>query len=202
MTLTFNEDPCLDSESSFRDDNVFKRSVIRLLCRLVPSATTLLGKIGLIDSAGVDIDVSNPLPIQGSVTISTLPPVTVVLPADASTSTLQIVGNNTLTAIAAGVASQTATQATAANQAAANALLSTIDTSLNSIETAADTDYSFAFAEDATYTWLGWAAPGTAEGVAAWKIARITNASNRKLWADGNKNFDNVWTAHAGLVYS
>lgn len=91
MTLTFNDDPCLDSESNFRDDNVFKRSVIRLLCRLVPAATTVLGKIGLIDPAGADIDISNPLPVQGTVNISTLPPVTVVLPADSATSTLQLV---------------------------------------------------------------------------------------------------------------
>lgn len=198
MTLTFNDDPCLDSESNFRDDNVFKRSVIRLLCRLVPAATTVLGKIGLIDPAGADIDISNPLPVQGTVNISTLPPVTVVLPADASTSTLQLVGNASLGALVVGQGSQ----ATAANQATANALLSTIDTSLNSIETASDTDYSFAFAEDATYTWLGWAVPGAAEGAAVWKVARITNATNRKLWADGNKNFDNIWTNYNALIYS
>lgn len=198
MTLTFNDDPCLDSESNFRDDNVFKRSVIRLLCRIVPAATTVLGKIGLIDPAGADIDISNPLPVQGTVNISTLPPVTVVLPADASTSTLQLVGNASLGALVVGQGSQ----ATAANQATANALLSTIDTSLNSIETASDTDYSFAFAEDATYTWLGWAVPGSVEGAAVWKVARITNATNRKLWADGNKNFDNIWTNYNALIYS
>lgn len=198
MTLTFNDDPCLDSESNFRDDNVFKRSVIRLLCRLVPAATTVLGKIGLIDPAGADIDISNPLPVQGTVNISTLPPVTVVLPADSATSTLQLAGNASLGALVSGQASQ----ATAANQATANALLSTIDTSLNSIETASDTDYSFAFAEDATYTWLGWAVPGSAEGAAVWKVARITNATNRKLWADGNKNFDNIWTNYNALIYS
>lgn len=139
MTLTFNDDPCLDSESNFRDDNVFKRSVIRLLCRIVPAATTVLGKIGLIDPAGADIDISNPLPVQGTVNISALPPVTVVLPPDSATSTLQLAGNNTLTVISAGLNAQTLVQANASNQVAANALLTTIDTSLNSIETATAT---------------------------------------------------------------
>lgn len=196
--LSFNEDPCLDNESNFRDDNVFKRSVIRLLCKLVPASTTILGKIGLLDSVGNDITAANPLPVAGTVAGSSMPAISVSLPAGASTAALQATGNASLSAIAASQAAQ----ATAAGQAAANALLTNIDTSLNAIETASDTDYSFAYAEDATYTYLGWAVPGTPEGNPNWKIARITNATNRKLWADGNKNFDNIWTNYNGLAYS
>lgn len=56
--------------------------------------------------------------------------------------------------------------------------------------------------EGATYTYIGYAEPGTLTDAATWKIKRMTNASGVVVWADGNSRFDNVWDDRASLVYS
>lgn len=51
----------------------------------------------------------------------------------------------------------------------------------------------------------GEADPGTAEGTALWRIRHITIGNDddvTTLWADGNANFDNIWTNRASLSYS
>lgn len=51
--------------------------------------------------------------------------------------------------------------------------------------------------------YLGEARPGTAEGAAGWRIMRINTTSVIKIeWADGNNDFDNIWTNRAALSYS
>jgi hypothetical protein len=52
-----------------------------------------------------------------------------------------------------------------------------------------------------TYTYVGYANPGTSEASAAWRVKRITNATGNILWADGNSNFDNVWANRVALTY-
>lgn len=56
--------------------------------------------------------------------------------------------------------------------------------------------------EQATYTYVGEAIPGTPETSPRWRITRITNADATALWADGNALSDNVWTNRASLSYS
>lgn len=56
--------------------------------------------------------------------------------------------------------------------------------------------------EGATYTYIGEATAGAAEGSAVWRIKRMTNASLTILYADGDTAFDNVWASRAGLSYS
>lgn len=56
--------------------------------------------------------------------------------------------------------------------------------------------------QGATYTYIGQADPGTLESESAWQIKRMTNSNNTILFADGNANFDNVWTNRASLSYS
>ncbi len=53
-------------------------------------------------------------------------------------------------------------------------------------------------------TYIGEAAPTSAHGDAAWRIQKLTEtAGDMSLrWADGNEDFDNVWTNRAGLSYS
>lgn len=54
-----------------------------------------------------------------------------------------------------------------------------------------------------TYQYFGNATIGSAEGDAVWKISRLTSANPQALlWADGNANYDNVWTNRASLTYS
>lgn len=55
--------------------------------------------------------------------------------------------------------------------------------------------------EGATYTYFGYALPGTAESGELWRISRLTNASGNLLFADGDASFDNVWANRASLAY-
>ena len=51
----------------------------------------------------------------------------------------------------------------------------------------------------------GTANPGTATSAAAWRMERITIATDGDvsiLYADGNDNFDNIWDNRASLSYS
>ena len=57
-----------------------------------------------------------------------------------------------------------------------------------------------------TVRYQGHASPGAAEGAASWRIKKMTLDTSGRLvkteFADGNGNFDNVWTDRAGLSYS
>lgn len=52
-----------------------------------------------------------------------------------------------------------------------------------------------------TYTYTGLAYPGTATSAASWLIMRETDADGTLLYADGNTNYDNVWTSVSALNY-
>lgn len=58
--------------------------------------------------------------------------------------------------------------------------------------------------ESGSDTFVGEAAPGSADSSAVWRISRITATGSDLviLWADGNSNFDNVWNNRASLSYS
>ena len=69
--------------------------------------------------------------------------------------------------------------------------------------------FDVAFAEliddytSATYTYICEASPGTLTSAASWRIQRITNATGRTEWADGDANFDNIADNRATtVVYS
>lgn len=57
---------------------------------------------------------------------------------------------------------------------------------------------------DATTTYIGFAAPGTATSAAGWMIERLTFTGPDIAidFADGNAEFDNVWDNRASLSYS
>ncbi len=52
--------------------------------------------------------------------------------------------------------------------------------------------------------YCGYAPIGTAPSAAGWAILKIWNVGNiiSYLWADGNRNFDNVWDNRSALTYS
>lgn len=55
------------------------------------------------------------------------------------------------------------------------------------------------------FLYRGEALPGAAEGDPVWRIREITIGGDNDvttLYADGNANFDNVWTDRASLTYS
>lgn len=68
--------------------------------------------------------------------------------------------------------------------------------------TATGAAFTLRYDEGETYTYVGEADPGIAEGSAAWRIKRLTNADNTVLWAGGDTNFDKIWTNRASLTYS
>lgn len=50
---------------------------------------------------------------------------------------------------------------------------------------------------DATYNYFGEAVPGSALTAAVWRVSRMAISNSRVEWADGNGNFDNVYTSLA-----
>jgi len=56
----------------------------------------------------------------------------------------------------------------------------------------------------ATVTYFGLAEPGTATSEAKWQILRQTISGNViiKVFADRDRNFDNIWDNRATLNYS
>lgn len=63
-------------------------------------------------------------------------------------------------------------------------------------------DLSLRWEVSGSYVYLGEAAPSSAEGSAVWRIQRITTSTGKIEYADGNSEFDNVWSNRASLSYS
>jgi len=53
-------------------------------------------------------------------------------------------------------------------------------------------------------TYFGKATPGTSTASGTWQIQRMTDVAGILSfeWADGNKNFDNIWDNRTGTSYS
>lgn len=62
------------------------------------------------------------------------------------------------------------------------------------------TDQSIRVDEGATYTYVGYAIPGSDEASAVWKIKRITNANSTILYADGDPFYDNIWNNRSTTI--
>lgn len=61
------------------------------------------------------------------------------------------------------------------------------------------------FEDNETVIYKGEADPGTLDSAGTWRIRRLTlNAESdvTEEWADGNADFDNVWSDHLTLTYS
>lgn len=59
------------------------------------------------------------------------------------------------------------------------------------------------------YTYIGFAKMGSSESAAVWRIMRVHTITPQGqgeqstiLYADGNQNYDNVWSDHATLTYA
>ena len=73
---------------------------------------------------------------------------------------------------------------------------------------AAIVEYATRYDQDAatpTLAYFGKAVIASAEGSAVWQIKKMTYGSDGGIntyWADGNANFDNIWTNRAALSYT
>lgn len=50
----------------------------------------------------------------------------------------------------------------------------------------------------------GWAVSGSSTSTATWRIQRIEKVGNvfTKAWADGDRNYNNIWDNRASLTYT
>ena len=63
--------------------------------------------------------------------------------------------------------------------------------------------YSIRIAESGNYTYVGKASIASAEGDAVWQIQRLDGSTGLAvLWADGDSDFDNIWSNYLTLSYS
>ena len=68
---------------------------------------------------------------------------------------------------------------------------------------ASSTDYAVKVTEVGAVTYLGKAAPGSAEASAVWQCKKIDSTTGVKItYADGDASFNNVATNMASLSYS
>ncbi len=151
---------------------------------------------------------ANQLPNNHQVTVSNsslaVTAAALPLPSGAATAANQLPNNHQVTVSNASLAVTAAAlplpsgAATAANQLPDNHNV----TVSNSVLNTASALYALRYDEGATYTYIGDAAAGTADAAASWRIKRLTNADNTIIFADGNTNFDNIWTNRASLSYS
>lgn len=71
-----------------------------------------------------------------------------------------------------------------------------------SLATTSSSPESIRIDDTGTYTYFGYAEIGSSDGSPIWKISRLTQANPQSLlWADGNANYDNVWSNRASLSY-
>lgn len=56
--------------------------------------------------------------------------------------------------------------------------------------------------DDATNTYVGKAAPGTATSAANWSIKRINNSTGEITWADSVFEYVKVWNNRTGYTYA
>jgi hypothetical protein len=54
-----------------------------------------------------------------------------------------------------------------------------------------------------TVTYIGYAIPGSLESNPVWQIKKLVDSGTvtKMYLADGNQNFDNIWSDRASLVY-
>ncbi len=56
-----------------------------------------------------------------------------------------------------------------------------------------------------THIYMGYGLPGSNEGESVWRIKRVSlfsDESSSTMWADGNADFDNIWSNAVSLSYS
>ena len=108
-------------------------------------------------------------------------------------------------------ASFIAGDATEARQVEQTAKLTTIDANINTIKSSVSSldgkiffDPVIVDESNPQIIYKGFASPAADPAAAVWAIQKISSNGDvvSYLWADGNKNFDNVWNNRATLVYA
>jgi len=100
-------------------------------------------------------------------------------------------------------------QATVLTQGANGAVVVTISDGSGGTITAFGDTANYSFRSDSTtttnITYYGFCAMGSyaSTSAAIWRVFRLSDVDGEgKTWADGNANFDNIWSNRAALSYS
>lgn len=148
---------------------------------------------------------TSPWVVSGTVAVSSLPePVSV----DDNGGSLTVDGT---VAVSNFPATQPVSGTVTANQGTSPWVVSATDLTSLLLEARITSGAMAMQVDDATVgvgtTYQGWAEPGTLTSAALWRVRRIiqTGASDSDYsitFADGNRNFDNIWDNRAALSYS
>ena len=110
--------------------------------------------------------------------------------------------------MASSLASGTATEAKQIEEInslkVANEQLAAIKTSVNALDNKIFFDPVLIDEGNPNVIYKGFASPSAKQDEAVWAIQKITHVNDvcSYQWADGNKNFDNIWNNRAELTYA
>lgn len=134
-----------------------------------------------------------------------LPYADVVTPAAESPEALRDAINEML---AASIATGTATEAKQIEEInklhAINEQIGAIKTSVSTLDSKIFFEPVLIDESNPNVIYKGFASPAAKQDEAVWAIQKITNKGEvcSYQWADGNKNFDNIWNDRATLSYA
>lgn len=128
----------------------------------------------------------------------------VILPALATPEELKDAVNAMLDASVAGNATEArqVEQLTKLNDLNLN--INTLKQSLQNVDNKLFFEPAFVDESNPNTIYKGYAVPGALAGDAVWAIQKVVVAGDvcTYLWADGNRNFDNVWESRTTLTYA
>lgn len=134
-----------------------------------------------------------------------IPYADVTVPATANAEALRDAINDML---ASTVTAGTATEAKQTEEInklnAINEQVSSIKTSVSALDSKIFFDPVLIDESNPNVIYKGFASPSAKHDEAVWAIQKITNTGEvcSYQWADGNKNFDNIWNDRATLTYA
>ncbi len=134
-----------------------------------------------------------------------IPYADVTIPSTANPEALKDVINTMLSAsIVSGTATEEKQIVEIEKLNALNATADTIKNAVNALDSKIFFEPVMVDESNPNLIYKGFASPAANGQDAVWAIQRVSIANEicSYQWADGNKNFDNVWNNRAALIYS
>jgi molybdopterin-binding protein len=128
----------------------------------------------------------------------------VTIPAVANVDALRDAINEMLSSAQAGIATEAKQIEEISKLDSLNTTVSQIHTSVNSLDSKVFFEPVLIDESNPNIIYKGFASPAAKVDDPVWAIQKVSNTGDvcSYQWADGNKNFDNVWNDRATLSYS
>ncbi|MFL5763892.1 MAG: hypothetical protein ACJ77K_08135 [Bacteroidia bacterium] len=128
----------------------------------------------------------------------------VTVPAVANADALRDAINEMLSSTVAGTATEAKQIEEIAKLNTLNTTVAQIQTSVNSLDSKVFFEPVLIDESNPNIIYKGFASPAAKVGDPVWAIQKVSIAGDicSYQWADGNKNFDNVWNDRTTLPYS